>query len=189
MICHIYSLFVFVGSSYSLKSNDHVEKRPYSQLVFTTNTVNSTLIWSLVQSLCSFLIHRVLNFFLFFCVPSPEQARLCELEDQAKASKKGQWSEGGGTHTIRDMKYTIENPRNFVDSLHQKPINGNELARGMQASTLSHSYRESFGQGNKDTWHVKTHNTTFKPPFPHKSHILRLSEIIHPGWRYPLQAM
>uniref|UniRef100_A0A8C8DYN1 Staphylococcal nuclease domain-containing protein 1 n=1 Tax=Oryzias sinensis TaxID=183150 RepID=A0A8C8DYN1_9TELE len=54
---------------------------------------------------------------------NPEQARLCELEDQAKASKKGMWSEGGGTHTIRDLKYTIENPRNFVDSLHQKPIN------------------------------------------------------------------
>uniref|UniRef100_A0A672IWR3 Staphylococcal nuclease domain-containing protein 1 n=1 Tax=Salarias fasciatus TaxID=181472 RepID=A0A672IWR3_SALFA len=55
---------------------------------------------------------------------NPEQARLCELEDQSKASKKGMWSEGGGTHTIRDLKYTIENPRNFVDSLHQKPING-----------------------------------------------------------------
>uniref|UniRef100_A0A3B4WF51 Staphylococcal nuclease domain-containing protein n=1 Tax=Seriola lalandi dorsalis TaxID=1841481 RepID=A0A3B4WF51_SERLL len=54
---------------------------------------------------------------------NPEQARLCELEDQSKSSKKGMWSEGGGTHTIRDMKYTIENPRNFVDSLHQKPIN------------------------------------------------------------------
>ncbi|XP_049892608.1 staphylococcal nuclease domain-containing protein 1 [Epinephelus moara] len=54
---------------------------------------------------------------------NPDQARLCELEDQSKASKKGQWSEGGGTHTIRDIKYTIENPRNFVDSLHQKPIN------------------------------------------------------------------
>lgn len=65
--------------------------------------------------------------FLIMCVSSPEQARLCELEDQSKASKKGQWSEGGGTHTIRDMKYTIENPRNFVDSLHQKPINGNEF--------------------------------------------------------------
>ncbi|KAF7664239.1 hypothetical protein LDENG_00183980 [Lucifuga dentata] len=54
---------------------------------------------------------------------NPEQARLCELEDQAKASKKGMWTEGGGTHTIRDLKYTIENPRNFVDSLHQKPVN------------------------------------------------------------------
>ncbi|CAB1416059.1 unnamed protein product [Pleuronectes platessa] len=54
---------------------------------------------------------------------NPDQARLCECEDQAKSAKKGQWSEGGGLHTIRDMKYTIENPRNFVDSLHQKPIN------------------------------------------------------------------
>ncbi|KAM4615657.1 staphylococcal nuclease domain-containing protein 1 [Polymixia lowei] len=54
---------------------------------------------------------------------NPEQARLCELEDQSKASKKGMWSEGGGTHTIRDLKYTIENPRNFVDSMHQKPVN------------------------------------------------------------------
>uniref|UniRef100_A0A7N6AGU3 Staphylococcal nuclease domain-containing protein n=1 Tax=Anabas testudineus TaxID=64144 RepID=A0A7N6AGU3_ANATE len=60
---------------------------------------------------------------------NPEQARLCELEDQSKASKKGMWSEGGGTHTIRDIKYTIENPRNFVDSLHQKPINGNLFGR------------------------------------------------------------
>lgn len=57
-------------------------------------------------------------------MPSPEQARLCELEDQSKASKKGMWSEGGGAHTIRDLKYTIENPRNYIDSLHQKPING-----------------------------------------------------------------
>ncbi|KTF78282.1 hypothetical protein cypCar_00009006, partial [Cyprinus carpio] len=54
---------------------------------------------------------------------NPEQARLCDLEDQAKAAKKGLWSEGGGAHTIRDLKYTIENPRNFVDSLHQKPVN------------------------------------------------------------------
>ncbi|XP_077356223.1 staphylococcal nuclease domain-containing protein 1 [Festucalex cinctus] len=52
-----------------------------------------------------------------------DQVRLCEMEDQAKASRKGMWSEGGGAHTIRDLKYTIDNPRNFVDSLHQKPIN------------------------------------------------------------------
>lgn len=55
---------------------------------------------------------------------SPDLARLSDLEDQARASKKGLWSEGGGSHTIRDLKYTIENPRNFVDSLHQKPVNG-----------------------------------------------------------------
>uniref|UniRef100_A0A8B9K882 Staphylococcal nuclease domain-containing protein n=1 Tax=Astyanax mexicanus TaxID=7994 RepID=A0A8B9K882_ASTMX len=58
---------------------------------------------------------------LLFCLP--DQARLCDLEDQAKSSKKGMWSEGGGSHTIRDLKYSIENPRNFVDSLHQKPVN------------------------------------------------------------------
>jgi staphylococcal nuclease domain-containing protein 1 len=34
------------------------------------------------------------------------------------------WSEGNGAHTIRDLKYTIENPRHFVDSHHQKPVNG-----------------------------------------------------------------
>uniref|UniRef100_A0A674A775 Staphylococcal nuclease domain-containing protein n=1 Tax=Salmo trutta TaxID=8032 RepID=A0A674A775_SALTR len=54
---------------------------------------------------------------------NPDQARLCDLEDQAKASKKGMWTEGGGTNTIRDLKYIIENPRNFVDSMHQKPVN------------------------------------------------------------------
>ncbi|XP_060257941.1 staphylococcal nuclease domain-containing protein 1-like [Ovis aries] len=29
----------------------------------------------------------------------------------------------GVVHTIRDLKYTIENPRHFVDSHHQKPVN------------------------------------------------------------------
>lgn len=68
-------------------------------------------------------------------VCSPDQARLCDLEDQAKASKKGMWTEGGGTNTVRDLKYIIENPRNFVDSMHQKPVNG-------RANT--HSYTSSF---------------------------------------------
>uniref|UniRef100_A0A8B9PVJ1 Staphylococcal nuclease and tudor domain containing 1 n=1 Tax=Apteryx owenii TaxID=8824 RepID=A0A8B9PVJ1_APTOW len=54
---------------------------------------------------------------------NPEQNRLAELEEQAKTAKKGMWSEGTGSHTIRDLKYTIENPRHFVDSMHQKPVN------------------------------------------------------------------
>ncbi|XP_053320970.1 staphylococcal nuclease domain-containing protein 1 [Spea bombifrons] len=54
---------------------------------------------------------------------TPEQSRLAELEEQARTAKKGQWSEGTGSHTIRDLKYTIENPRHFVDSMHQKPVN------------------------------------------------------------------
>lgn len=59
-----------------------------------------------------------------FSLPSPEQNRLSECEEQAKAAKKGTWSEGNGSHTVRDLKYTIENPRHFVDSHHQKPVNG-----------------------------------------------------------------
>lgn len=54
---------------------------------------------------------------------TPEQNRLAELEEQARAAKKGVWSEGTGSHTIRDLKYTIENTRHFVDSMHQKPVN------------------------------------------------------------------
>uniref|UniRef100_A0A452FU65 Staphylococcal nuclease domain-containing protein n=1 Tax=Capra hircus TaxID=9925 RepID=A0A452FU65_CAPHI len=53
---------------------------------------------------------------------NPEQNRLAECEEQAKAAKKGMWSEGNGSHTIRDLKYTIENPRHFVDSHHQKVV-------------------------------------------------------------------
>lgn len=59
-----------------------------------------------------------------FSHSSPEQSRLAECEEQAKAAKKGMWSEGSGAHTIRDLKYTIENPRHFVDAHHQKPVNG-----------------------------------------------------------------
>ncbi|NWV23230.1 SND1 protein, partial [Origma solitaria] len=54
---------------------------------------------------------------------NPEQSRLAELEEQARSARKGMWSEGSGAHTIRDLKYTLENPRHFVDSLHQKPVN------------------------------------------------------------------
>uniref|UniRef100_A0A8C5JNI2 Staphylococcal nuclease domain-containing protein n=1 Tax=Junco hyemalis TaxID=40217 RepID=A0A8C5JNI2_JUNHY len=54
---------------------------------------------------------------------NPEQSRLAELEEQARSAKKGMWSEGTGSHTVRDLKYTLENPRHFVDSLHQKPVN------------------------------------------------------------------
>ncbi|NXJ21614.1 SND1 protein, partial [Dicrurus megarhynchus] len=54
---------------------------------------------------------------------NPEQSRLAELEEQARSAKKGMWSEGSGSHTVRDLKYSLENPRHFVDSLHQKPVN------------------------------------------------------------------
>lgn len=65
----------------------------------------------------------------YFSRPSPEQNRLSECEEQAKAAKKGMWSEGNGSHTLRDLKYTIENPRHFVDSHHQKPVNGEAVGK------------------------------------------------------------
>ena len=105
------------------------------------------------------------------CVSSLEQARLCELEDQSKASKKGMWSEGGGTHTIRDLKYTIENPRNFVDSLHQKPINGKDFGRGRTRNRTGHK--------EKEITYKNTFDYTF---FSVKAHIYRLcSDINHFG--------
>lgn len=73
------------------------------------------------------------------CPCSPEQSRLAELEEQAKSAKKGMWSEGTGSHTIRDLKYTIENPRHFVDSMHQKPVNGKLApARCRQVTPVLH---------------------------------------------------
>lgn len=77
---------------------------------------------------------------------SPDQARLCDLEDQAKSAKKGMWSEGGGSHTIRELKYSIENPRNFVDSMHQKPVNGRTAC-----SSVTLLSRTTF---NKHTLHL-----------------------------------
>ena len=70
------------------------------------------------------LVNSLTTLVSSFSRPSPEQNRLAECEEQAKAAKKGMWSEGNGSHTIRDLKYTIENPRHFVDSHHQKPVNG-----------------------------------------------------------------
>ncbi|XP_066490131.1 staphylococcal nuclease domain-containing protein 1 isoform X2 [Tiliqua scincoides] len=54
---------------------------------------------------------------------NPEQSRMAELEEQARIAKKGMWSDGSSSATIRDLKYTIENPRHFVDSMHQRPMN------------------------------------------------------------------
>ena len=51
--------------------------------------------------------------------------RLVQLEEQAKAEGKGKWApiEEHAKHT-RTLRWTVENPRLFVDSHHQKPIEG-----------------------------------------------------------------
>lgn len=47
--------------------------------------------------------------------------KLCELEDIAKAAGKGKHGSDASEH-VRDVKWSVENPRNFMDSLHQKPV-------------------------------------------------------------------
>jgi len=54
---------------------------------------------------------------------SEYQQKLNELQNAAKAAGKGKWSETAKEH-VRDIKWTLENPRNFVDSFHNKPVQG-----------------------------------------------------------------
>lgn len=52
----------------------------------------------------------------------PEQQRLIELEDAAKAAGKGKWASTGSQEHVRDIKWTIDNPRHFVDKCGNKPM-------------------------------------------------------------------
>ncbi|XP_022111973.1 staphylococcal nuclease domain-containing protein 1-like [Acanthaster planci] len=52
--------------------------------------------------------------------PSDDQNKLILLEDTAKAAKKGKWAGTASGAGVRDVHWAIENPRNFVDSLHGK---------------------------------------------------------------------
>lgn len=54
--------------------------------------------------------------------PSDDQTRLNDLEDAAKAAGKGKWAKDIDPTAQRDIKWSVENSRNFVDSLHQKPV-------------------------------------------------------------------
>ncbi|KAJ8031554.1 nuclease domain-containing protein 1 [Holothuria leucospilota] len=55
--------------------------------------------------------------------PSDDQMKLIDLEDAAKAAGKGKWSKDSESGRImRNIKWNIENPRNFVDSFHHKPV-------------------------------------------------------------------
>lgn len=55
---------------------------------------------------------------------SPGQQQLIQLEDVAKSAGKGKWNTEEAAKHIRNVKWTVENPRNFVDSHHNKPIDG-----------------------------------------------------------------
>ncbi|KAF5272684.1 hypothetical protein FQA39_LY07711 [Lamprigera yunnana] len=52
---------------------------------------------------------------------TPEVTRLFELEDTAKAAKKGKWEYSIEPH-VRDIKWSIENMRTFLDKQAGKPV-------------------------------------------------------------------
>ncbi|XP_066257957.1 staphylococcal nuclease domain-containing protein 1 isoform X2 [Euwallacea similis] len=47
--------------------------------------------------------------------PTPELTRLGELEEEAKRAGKGKWSNSPPSEHVRDVKWSIENLRTFVD--------------------------------------------------------------------------
>lgn len=63
----------------------------------------------------------IFNLYIYYF--SVNQQRLIQLEEEAKSQGKGRWGEGASKH-VRDITWVIENPRNFVDSFHNKPIDG-----------------------------------------------------------------
>ncbi|XP_030753895.1 staphylococcal nuclease domain-containing protein 1 [Sitophilus oryzae] len=54
--------------------------------------------------------------------PTPELSRLWELEDAAKAAGKGKWSSNPSSEHVRDIKWSVDNLRAFVDKSDGKPI-------------------------------------------------------------------
>lgn len=53
---------------------------------------------------------------------SAELTKLTDIEDAAKASGKGKWSSSPAHEHVRNIKWTQENPRHFVDSTNGKPV-------------------------------------------------------------------
>lgn len=53
---------------------------------------------------------------------SPELARLQELEQAARAAGKGRWAASGHADHVRDIKWSVDNPRQFVEKARGKPI-------------------------------------------------------------------
>jgi staphylococcal nuclease domain-containing protein 1 len=48
--------------------------------------------------------------------------RLAELEDAAKAARKGKWSDSPSSDHVRKIVWNIENPRQYVDKFDGRPI-------------------------------------------------------------------
>lgn len=53
---------------------------------------------------------------------TPELQKLQDLQEQAKAAKRGKWSDDNTRNHVRSVKWTVDNVMNFVDKLEQKPV-------------------------------------------------------------------
>lgn len=54
--------------------------------------------------------------------PTPEQQRLLDLEEIAKSAGKGKWNTATAADHVRNIKWTQENQRAFVDQLAGRPV-------------------------------------------------------------------
>lgn len=54
--------------------------------------------------------------------PTPEQQRLLDLEEVAKSASKGKWNSAAAAEHVRNIKWTQENQRAFVDQLAGRPV-------------------------------------------------------------------
>ncbi len=54
--------------------------------------------------------------------PTEDSIRLSGLEEQAKSLGVGKWAKDNADSHVRNLKYTIENASNFVDSFRKKPV-------------------------------------------------------------------
>ena len=53
---------------------------------------------------------------------SPELGHLVDLESAARAAGKGKWASTGMQEHIREIKWSVENPRQLVDKFKGKPV-------------------------------------------------------------------
>ena len=53
---------------------------------------------------------------------SPELGHLVDLESAARSAGKGKWASTGMQEHIRDIKWSVENPRQLVDKFKGQPI-------------------------------------------------------------------
>ena len=53
---------------------------------------------------------------------SPELVKLQELETAAKSAGKGKWAASGLSEHVRDIKWSVENARQFVDKSRGQPM-------------------------------------------------------------------